>query len=186
MVLETPRWLPRCRAVSYPQWVRLSGERDTLLTQHLVVAENLSQSCFFSSFRTFWTLVVEDGVLWKTKHCLDRAALWITGGEYSKSLTSFLERSPQNISKGSSKKAQADCATHPGQGSPVLFWFLVHMCTCGFVVRKAFGVHGFLPPEWHTSWCFRKWSTDNMWWIPVLNAVFWLCMWLVAAMSMKN
>lgn len=118
-------------------------------------------------------------------HCLDRAALWITGGEYSKSLTSFLERSPQNTSKGSSKKAQADCATHPGKGSPVLFYFLVHMCTCGFVVRKAFGVHGFLPPEWHTSWCFRKWSTDNMW-IPVLNAVFWLCMWLVAAMSMKK
>lgn len=70
-------------------------------------------------------------MLWKMKHCLDRAALWITGGQYSKSLTSFLERSPQNISKGSSKKAQADCATHPGQGSPVLFLgAYVHMWFC--------------------------------------------------------
>lgn len=129
--------------------------------------------------------MVEDGVLWKMKHCLDRTAVLITGEEYSKSLTSFLERSPQNMYKGSSKKAQADCATHPWQDSPVSFCFLVHMCTCGFVVRKAFGVCGFLPPEWHTSWCFWKWSADNMW-IPVLNAVFWLCLWLVAAMSIKK
>lgn len=31
----------------------------------------------------------------------------------------------------------------------------------------------FLPPEQHTSWCSRKWPTDNLW-SSGLNAVFWL------------